>query len=244
MTVILLMMLLLIDGAAYPSAALSPDTMALQCSAFQHSRGLCEGLRSALQPRTAQESRTLRLTRARQWMDRTSVQRQARSLTRRSARAPRTVAQQLDLGLAQLVTGRIGEGMHHVLNAYRQAPQQRSAADLVYLGFLVSMDRLNPDQRIDWAADVASRLTGHWRLPASNSQATAPQLPPRSIDIARAIHLAELANDADAVRQFARFGQAYYPHDDTWTNIAARLPTPAQQSSSAERGTTPHGDRN
>lgn len=244
MTVILLMILVLVGGVAYPSAALPPDTLALQCSAFQRSRGLCEGLRSALQLRVAQESRTLRLTRARQWMDRPSVQQQARSLTRRYARTPRSVAQQLDLGLAQLVAGRIGEGMHQVLNAYRQAPQQRSTADMVYLGFLVSMDRLNPDQRLDWAADVASRLTGQWRLPTSNTSPTAAQRPPRAIDIARAIHLAELADDADAVRQFIRFGQVYYPHDAPWASIAARLPTQPQPMSSAERGTTPHGDRN
>lgn len=244
MTVILLMILLLVGGVAYPSPALPPDTLTLQCSAFQHSRGLCEGLQSALQPRTAQESRTLRLTRVRQWMERPSVQQQARSLMRRQARAPRSVAQQLDLGLAQLVTGRIGEGMHQVLNAYRQAPQQRSTVDMVYLGFLVSMDRLNPDQRIDWAADVASRITGQWRLPMPNTPPTATGSSPRAIDIARAIHLAELADDADAVRQFVHFGQAYYPHDATWTDIAARLPRQPQSASSAERGTTPHGDRN
>lgn len=235
MTVILLMILLLVGDAAYPSAALSPDTLALQCSAFQHSRGLCEGLRSALQPRAAQESRTLRMQRARQWMDRPSVQQQARSLMRRQAHAPRSVAQQLDFGLAQLVAGRIGEGMHHVLSAYRQAPQQKSAADMVYLGFLVSMDRLNPDQRIDWAADVASRLTGQWRLPTTNTQPPAVQRPPRALDIARAIHLAELADDADAVRQFARFGQAYYPHDASWMSSAAQLPAQPQQTFSGDR---------
>lgn len=148
------------------------------------------------------------------------------------------MTQQLDLGLAQLLAGRIGEGMHHLLVAYQRAPQAGSTADAVYLGLLLSMDQLNPDQRIDWAADIAGRLTASWRLPMRNTQGM--RHPPRAVEIARAIHLAELARDVEAIRQFVRFGQMYYPRDETWGTIARTLPSP--KTLSAQRD-TPRGDR-
>lgn len=237
-----ILLLLLMNGIispAYSASPILPETLTIQCAGFGQSRRLCEGLWVALRPRAVRESPAQQLQRARRWAGQAAVQQRARAVSRAVGRARLSGRRALDLGLAQLLAGRIGEGMHHLLTAYQRAPKAGTTADAVYLGFLLSMDQLNPDQQIDWAADLASRFSAHWRLPL---RAAAPlPRPPRALDIARAIHLAELAQDVDAMRQFVRFGQAYYPHDATWASIANTLPP--RHTASAQRDDTPRGDR-
>ncbi len=237
------LVLLLLGGMGFlPGIALATqadlgtqDTLVLDCRGFRANRDLCGQLQARLRTRAGSESIDQRLVCARHWLRQATTNGLARGRVRSYSPARLrsfTPSQHLDAGIAQLVAGRIGEGMFHLLRAYELQPSLASAGDATYIGLLLYWDQLESEQQVDWAADVASRLTRTWRLPTKNP---APQkVPvPRAIDIARAIHLAELAEDHKAVGQFIRFGQIFYPQMATWNAITVRE-IPAHQTSARQ----------
>lgn len=202
------------------------DLLALHCQGLRASRSACVGLQQSLRARAANEVIESRLARARRWIAQPARQRRAEAIVR-GRRAPAingTTAARVhaDYGMALLAAGRYGDGMQHLLVAANKQPNLSVAADGAYLGLMLIWPELEAEQQVDWAKDLAGRLSGLFvRVTAADGPAEFSRRP-RVVELLRLIALYRLGDERSAANYFAKLGEKFYPKESVFREQAGR----------------------
>jgi hypothetical protein len=199
------------------------ETLTLSCKGLRVSRHPCGNIAHTLKPTHRNDSVAARVSRVREWIFRPKIQRQAGQKIAAMQKGKRlSPKRQADLGMAYLLGNRVGEGLSALLGAYTRDPKLTVAIDAAFVGLLIYWEDLAPYQRIDWAGDLAGRLSAPWR--------TGQVKKPRAIDLARVIHLYLIAEEPAVAQFFLSRARAQYPHSALWQKIETLLPpAPAKQ---------------
>lgn len=188
------------------------SALALSCTHTKSARSVCLALAQHLRAVPAAPTAEKRLARARAYVQRRDVQRHgailADRLARRAARPPVQASWQLDAGFAHLAAGHLGESLAAFLLAHEANPRWPDTADAIYLTLMLHWDGLDRYQQIDWAKNIAGRIVAHWPTRADLAKST---WQPRAIDIARVVHLYQLADAPDTAQYFTELGRRLYP---------------------------------
>lgn len=202
------------------------DLLALHCQGLSASRSACVGLQQSLRARAANEAIEPRLARARRWIAQPARQRRAEAIVR-GRRAPaingkNSARVHADYGMALLAAGRYGDGMQHLLVAANKQPTLQVAADGAYLGLMLIWPELEPEQQVDWAQDLAGRLSGLFvRLTAADGPVEFSRRP-RVVELLRLIALYQLGDDRSAADYFAKLGAKFYPKESVFREQTGR----------------------
>lgn len=198
----------------------TPDALKLSCANAKVAADLCSQLKDNLPSKVSDKPIAASLDATRVWLRKSSTRAAANTLLNTlGARAnSKNLGQLVDLGVAYIVLGRVGEGFYNLLQAYQLKPAAPTSSDLAYLGLLLHWDELDQVQRVDWSADLAGRIVSNWPKVEGFSKN-----PPRLSSIVRVAHLYSLAGEEENVAHVTSAGMNAYPESSAWRSVGPAI---------------------